>query len=607
MHYRVKYSSSTEFVLRYIERCAAKCGTIDILEWIYELEGDSRLELLFGPSKTPKIREVEDDETLEPFGGIPAKIPGIKGDFAVQSCEAAAEANQVLVLEYLFEKYCLMHTDLENFNNLITIAAGKGHLQCITFLCENGCSGNERDQIYDCQSAARHGQLECLRYLKEQGWPVDGSVIFEAAEAGHLHCIEYLRSVGCPWNAIDVGDDDFHAGDIMEACAGSSLECLRYCHENGCNVDLFLSCVQAAKNGKVDCIEYLRSKGCPWAMDFTEAAAGNDQLDSLEYLHKSGCPWNQMACLKAVHGDASRCLQYLHENRCEWDPDFLILEALRYGKLDCLKYLLHVGTVLPNNYDSILLQGETVEGGANLPRISLLPKFLTTHMDCIQYLIETGYHSRDLILKAIDHGLAQTLQHLSSEEIKNDTTIAGYAANHGQLECLASLHGNGFRWDESSYAGYLRENKSPMPTHIRCLQYMNEHQLETNEIALLNTIRAGHVYCVDLLIKDAWKSDDKFCMEAIRNRKYTCFKLLIERGFAFDPKLCAIEAARLGSVACLEYIHINGFALPKEALDAAESHDSKFCVEYIKQHSQCQCHNETSRKRNANDAKLDHL
>ena len=643
MHNNYSYRTDKEFPLSYIELCAAKCGTIETLEWIYELKGENRLE---------PYRSIR---TLEPSHRIPrlrggARTPSKKGTaspiFPYTIGEAAAEANQIQVLKFLLEKYRLIENKLQFFYKFIKTAAGKGHLQCVMFLCENECSVDESERIYDCQSAARHGQLECLKYLKDQGWPVDATVILEAAAAGHLHCIQYLRSVGCPWNAIDVGEDEFEVDDshedhITEACAESSLECLIYCHDNGCNIDFNLSCAAAVKNGKIDCIQYLRSKGCPWSDDFPKVAAEHDQLDCLQYLHKNGCPWNEDACekavhrdtsrclqylhengcpwnedacAKAVHRDASRCLQYLHENGCRWQPTVLILEALRCGKLDCLKYVLGVGTALPHDYESILIQGDTF--WARLQRMmrgTSRSRIPATHMDCLgyclQYLKETGQdNSRDLMLKAIRHGLVQTLQYLSSEEMKNDTTIAGYAANHGQVECLTYLHENGFRWDENSYAGYLRENGADLTSHLRCLRYMKEHHLGTNQNALLHTIRGGYVQFIDpLIIKDEWKSDDAFCMMAIHNRFLTCFELLIERGFAFDSKLCAMEAAKVGNIACLEFLHINGFPIPKEALDVAESHGREDCVEYIEQHCQCQCHNETTRKRSANDANLDNL
>ena len=96
-------------------------------------------------------------------------------------------------------------------------------------------------------------------------------------------------------------------------------------------------------------------------------------------------------------------------------------------------------------------------------------------------------------------------------------------------------------------------------------------------------------------------------MEAIHNGHPNCFEVLIERDFAFDPKLCAVKAASLGNIACLEIIHMHGYVLPKEALDAAESNGHLDCVEYVRQHFQCECKDETSRKRSANDANLDSI
>jgi hypothetical protein len=69
-------------------------------------------------------------------------------------------------------------------------------LDCVTFLCENGCPSN----IDACNRASEYGHLEVLKYLHEVAhapwseWSVRGS-----ARNGHLEVLKYLHSEGAPW------------------------------------------------------------------------------------------------------------------------------------------------------------------------------------------------------------------------------------------------------------------------------------------------------------------------------------------------------------------------------------------------------------------------
>ena len=48
-----------------------------------------------------------------------------------------------------------------------------------------------------CAAAAEGGQLECLKYLHENGCAWDESTCEAAAEGGHLECLKYLHENGC--------------------------------------------------------------------------------------------------------------------------------------------------------------------------------------------------------------------------------------------------------------------------------------------------------------------------------------------------------------------------------------------------------------------------
>jgi hypothetical protein len=64
---------------------------------------------------------------------------------------------------------------------------------------------------------------------------------------------------------------------------------LKYCYENGCEVDE-RACANAAKFGHLACLEYLRSKNCPWDVLVCEVAHENNHIDVLTYAVKNKCP-----------------------------------------------------------------------------------------------------------------------------------------------------------------------------------------------------------------------------------------------------------------------------------------------------------------------------
>lgn len=107
------------------------------------------------------------------------------------------------------------------------------------------------------EAAIKHGQLDCLKYLIEQGcvWPPNACEI--AARFGHLEVLRFARESQqhCCCNTT---------------CAAASemghLACLQYAAENpqNCQCDIRRSvdaCEKAAKYGHLECLKYAYEKG----------------------------------------------------------------------------------------------------------------------------------------------------------------------------------------------------------------------------------------------------------------------------------------------------------------------------------------------------------
>ena len=106
-----------------------------------------------------------------------------------------------------------------------------GHLECLKVALKN--HGTERNVVYNVNEndytiiASRYGQLNCLKFFHEKGYPCD-EICSTSAEYGNLECLKYAHENKCPWNE--------HT--IAVAVKNGNLECLKYAHENRCPWDI---------------------------------------------------------------------------------------------------------------------------------------------------------------------------------------------------------------------------------------------------------------------------------------------------------------------------------------------------------------------------------
>ena len=76
-------------------------------------------------------------------------------------------------------------------------------LECLKYLHENGCPWNEEVCCY----TASGGHFEILIYLHENGCPRDRNTCSSAARGGRFEILNYLHAKGCPTSEADDEDD----------------------------------------------------------------------------------------------------------------------------------------------------------------------------------------------------------------------------------------------------------------------------------------------------------------------------------------------------------------------------------------------------------------
>jgi len=193
-----------------------------------------------------KVEELSSISTLEVAWEIWDLLPSYDwidvGDF----CYLVAQTNKLELLKWAREeKKC------EWDAGTIKEAAQQGNLEMVKYCVANKCPIDWRA----CAHAASGGQLECLKYLREEAKaPWDSLTAYFAAHNGHLHILEYL--VECEFDQYDTS-----------------------------------ACYNAAEYGHLDCLKYLHETAkAPWDEDAVRVAHENDQPECVQYLLDNDCP-----------------------------------------------------------------------------------------------------------------------------------------------------------------------------------------------------------------------------------------------------------------------------------------------------------------------------
>ena len=134
----------------------------------------------------------------------------------------------------------------------------------------------------------------------------------QVAYTNKLELLEWAREEKeCTWNSRT----------INAAARQGNLEMVKYCVANECPIDEF-ACANAAKNGHLEVLKYLREEAkAPWDSGTATWAAKNGHLHILEYLvERKYDKYGVCACWCAAMNGHLDCLKYLHETaKAPWN------------------------------------------------------------------------------------------------------------------------------------------------------------------------------------------------------------------------------------------------------------------------------------------------
>jgi hypothetical protein len=115
--------------------------------------------------------------------------------------------------------------------------------------------------------AVKTRNLEMVKWLASNGYPISETAWVNAAEIGDIEMLEFLHEIGLVPKECRIVLETFQQGTCacpcLSALCSGELEVLGWAYENGCYFTE-TSCKIAAKKGHLHILKWLVSKGCPW-------------------------------------------------------------------------------------------------------------------------------------------------------------------------------------------------------------------------------------------------------------------------------------------------------------------------------------------------------
>ncbi|CAL6383391.1 PREDICTED: similar to predicted protein [Bathycoccus prasinos] len=224
------------------------------IKFLYEVNPETR-KLIKRSSRAGvlkkgfKVKEMSSISTLEIAWEHKSLWP--RGWREATFCREVAKTNKLELLKWAREEKKCKWDD-----RTIHAAARQGNLEMVKYCVAKKCPIN----VFACAYAAFNGHLEVLKYLREEAKaPWDDLTAPWAAAKGHLHVLEYLVE----------RKYEYSEWACMHAAKHGHLDCLKYLHETAKAPWNFRAVRDAHENNQTECVQYLLDNDCPLPNDWS--------------------------------------------------------------------------------------------------------------------------------------------------------------------------------------------------------------------------------------------------------------------------------------------------------------------------------------------------
>lgn len=392
-------------------------------------------------------------------------------------------------------------------------------LPYLQILLEEGRVWNRTFSLY----IAEAGDLDALKWLESNEYPLDMDIPKYAARGGHLHILKWLG--------------EYYNWDKY-VCEKAPLECIKYARTRGCSLTKE-ACNYAVLLGRLDVLQYLHKNGCEWnESEVVRTALQSGHLNCLKYLVKNGVRWpnciykiSNIECLKYAYENGCQlgtfvmshfaetnnieCLKYAHENGCRWNQ-WTINEAAKNNHFDIVKYAYENGCPLGDHTCAYAIASNNIEilkyvheRGAPLRYQNWINATYNGNIDIMEYLYKHNCPwAKDVCCYAIRHNNLECLKYVQEHgapPIKEACKSIGYALvgdkfiKCGNIEMLKYIHEHGGKYTIDIFIAIIKYGQIDM------LKYMHEKWETVYSSDLYNiAIKYKQIECLDYLYDNGY-------------------------------------------------------------------------------------------------------
>ena len=152
---------------------------------------------------TPHPPPIMSRRTLITLRTVPVDCLLHIGTFLKSPSDSRLNDIDGITLAAILSEHDMLQHYMKRYNpSVITEkVALSGNLKALKFVIQEGCPMNERT----CEAAAKSGNLKLLQWLRSKGCPWDEWTCHEAARSGNLEMLQWLHSARCPWDKRTCG------------------------------------------------------------------------------------------------------------------------------------------------------------------------------------------------------------------------------------------------------------------------------------------------------------------------------------------------------------------------------------------------------------------
>lgn len=203
--------------------------------------------------------------------------------YGTQTCAAAAAHGHLHILEWMEEELGVLEVRVTAQE-----AARTGDLPVLQWLLEQLYEEELEDGALDpaWSQAVELGNIDVLEWLRDRA-PTPSLLCETAAEHGQLASLKWLLDDG-EW---------LTDGVYLRAARRGHFDLLQWLL---CDIDVALpnglTCLSAARKGRLDVVRALRERQAPWGRGFCSKVHTSGQYHVLKWALDNGCTWEHSMC-----------------------------------------------------------------------------------------------------------------------------------------------------------------------------------------------------------------------------------------------------------------------------------------------------------------------